>query len=81
MILLRLRKSTQRQRELYFLHMKSTGVVWVEEEGWMKPVTKCSSRNLWRASNSEVEREYKFPRGVRAHLRPGMYHVLVLMEL
>ena len=29
----------------------------------MKLEAKCSSRNLQRASNSEVEREYKFPKG------------------
>ena len=38
-------------------------MAWAEEEGQMKPEAKCSSRNLHRASNSEVEREYRFPRG------------------
>ena len=43
--------------------MKSTGMAWAEEEGQMKLEAKCSLRNLQRASNSEVEREYRVPRG------------------
>src|SRR6266581_3753544 len=60
-ILLRPRKSMQRRREPSFLQTKSTGAAWVEEDGWMKPNAKCSSKKVWRASSSEGEREYKVP--------------------
>src|SRR6266581_2352901 len=63
MILLRPWKSMQRWREPSFLWTKSTGVAWVEEDGWMKPDAKCSSKNVQRASSSIEDREYKVPNG------------------
>src|SRR6266571_3237058 len=63
MILLRPWKSMQRWREPSFLQTKSMGVAWVEEDGWMKPNAKCSSRNVWRASSSIGDREYRVPNG------------------
>ena len=32
----------------------------------MKPIARCSSKNVWRDSSSEGEREYGVPRGGEA---------------
>src|SRR6266705_6962074 len=53
----------QRWSEPSFLQTKRTGTVWEEVVGQMKPEARCSSRNAWRASSSEVEREYIVPNG------------------
>src|SRR6266700_6187484 len=62
-ILLRPRKSMQRRREPSFLRTKSTGAAWAKEDGQMKPDAKCSSKNIWRASSSIRDREYRVPNG------------------
>jgi hypothetical protein len=53
----------QSQSPPSFFLAKRTGVPYRDCEGWMKPVTRCSSMDSWRATSSVCNGEYICPSG------------------